>query len=274
MAAALGVWSILTAMRSGDHSLDRLRASGVIRIGYADEAPYAFLDSKGSVTGESPEIAKRISAALGLKRIEWRLTEFDHLLEDLNEGRVDVIAAGMFITPERARLAAFSTPTFQVQEGLLVRKGNPLALHSYEDLALDKTARVAAVAGAVEVGLLLRAGVRAERIEEVPDAQTGLVAVNTGLVDGLALSMPTVRWMALRQGLGRAEVVPAFRGPLESDPAQGAFVFRKRDRQLREAWNAALESYLGSPGHLAVIAPFGFTREDLPEAARRNGSVR
>ena len=98
---------------------------GFIRIGYAVEAPYAFLTPDGELTGESPEVAKRITSRLGIPRITWRQVEFASLIDELDAGRIDMIASGMFVTEERARRVAFSIPTFHTHQALLVRAGNP-----------------------------------------------------------------------------------------------------------------------------------------------------
>ena len=102
---------------SGDGSFERLHRAGSIRIGYAVEPPYAFLKPGGGVTGESPEVAKKIVARLGIARIEWRQSEFDLLVDELESDRIDVIASGMFITSERAARVRFSEPTFHVLQG-------------------------------------------------------------------------------------------------------------------------------------------------------------
>ena len=123
----------------------------MLRVGYAIEAPFAHLGTDGSVTGESPETAKRVAARLG-REIEWRRTDFGSLIADLENGRIDVIAAGMFITPERGRRIAFSDPSCRVLQGLLVPMNNPLRLDSYEAVAASPHVRVAAIGGSIEVG--------------------------------------------------------------------------------------------------------------------------
>jgi Bacterial extracellular solute-binding proteins, family 3 len=129
LSIAVGVIVIVAAFSTAivlrflrDQSLTRLQQEGTIRIGYAVEAPYAFLKPGGEVTGESPKVAKQIVARPGIRRIEWRQSEFGSLISGLESGRFDVIAAGMFITPERAQRVSFSEPTFHVQQGLLVPK--------------------------------------------------------------------------------------------------------------------------------------------------------
>jgi polar amino acid transport system substrate-binding protein len=247
-----------------DDSLKRLRKGGSIRIGYAVEAPYAMLRPDGSVTGESPEIAKVVAARLGIGRIVWRQVEFGSLIDELEAGRIDVIAAGMFITPQRARRVSFSLPTFTVMEGLLVLKGNPRQLHSYRQAASRPEIRIAALSGSVEQGILQRLGFVPPRLVLVPDALTGRVAVETGVADGLALSSPTVRWMALGEKLGTTEMAQPFESEHNGN-SEGAFAFRKDERRLLAAWNAVLRDFIGSRQHLALIARFGFTGADLPQ---------
>ena len=269
LPALIIVLSIFVVATRQDPSLTRLKDADVIRIGYAVEAPYVFLASDGEVTGAEAEVAKVIVNRLGIGRIEWRLSEFDQLISELEAGRIDAIVAGMFITPARAERVSFSEPTFHVQQGLLVAAGNPLQLHSYAQIAAVPDIKVAVISGAVEKSLLIQLGVGEDQIVSVPDALTGRVAVETDTVDGLALSALSIRWMALQDQLGRTEIAQ----PFEQDKlieqqylGYGAVVFRQGDDELRLAWNVALKEYLGTPEHLSLITPFGFSTAELPGA--------
>ena len=245
----------------------RAQGEKVLRAGYAIEAPYAFLGDDGRVTGEAPEIARRIAGRLGFSRIDWVQTRFEALIPELKERRFDIVAAGLFITPERARQVAFSRPTLRARQALLVRAGNPLALHSYEDV-VAKQARIAVIEGAVEQALLRRLGVPEERLVATPDALVGRAALESGLADGLALSSPTVRWMARRDSLGRTESAAPFR---ETAPPAGprlgyaAFAFRLEDRALAKAWDGALAAFIGGAEHRSLASSFGLTGEEIPE---------
>lgn len=262
-AAALG--GTLLWQRT-DRSLSAIRASGVIRVGYAVEAPFAFLD-RGEVTGESPEVARRIVSALGIPRIEWVQSNFDTLLSGLEAHRFDVVAAGMFITRERAQRVAFSEPTFHVQEGLLVRKGNPRQLHSYEAAVADAQARLVALSGSVEHSALHALGVPAARLMSVPDAATGLAAVESGAADALALSSISIRWMAMHAPLQDSEPARPFTQSARARLSGfGGFAFRKEDRELLQAWNAGQRPFVGSPEHVALIGRFGLSADELPGA--------
>lgn len=257
-----------------DSLLRRLQAGQPLRIGYAVEPPYAFLTSDGDVTGESPEIAKRIATRLGFLNIKWYHVEFGSLISKLESGHIDVIAAGMYVTPERERQIAFSETTFQVRSGLLVAAGNPKRLHGTRQVAEEADVRLAVLSGSVEESLYRRLGVPVNRLVVVPDALTGRSAVESGLADALALSSPSVFWMAKSGHRGRVEAAYPYEPMADEKLGCGAFAFRKEDRALRRAWNRALREFLRSDEHAALVASFGFALTDLPPLVVEKGGCR
>ena len=246
-------------------TLTRIQTEDTIRIGYAVEAPYAYVDNKGEITGESPEVAKRIVENMEIDHIQWVQTDFGSLITGLIEEQYDVVASGLFITPERAKTVIFSEPTFHVRESLLVLKGNPDQIHSYDQLRGLPDIKIAVIQGAGDT--ILKSGVTSDRIILVPDALTGRVAVEAGVVDCLALSSITIQWMASHDQLGKTEVAtPFYLSAISTDEkiGYGGFAFRLQDQTLADTWNKAQKSYIGSDAHLELIQRFGFSKEDLP----------
>ena len=132
----IGTTSCQGGYETKEPTLEKIQRVGVVKVGYANEAPYAYLDQQtGELTGEAPEIARVLFQQMGVDQIEGILTEFGSLIPGLKSGRFDVIAAGMYITPERCRAIAFTNPTYKIGEAFLVKAGNPLQLNSYEDVA-------------------------------------------------------------------------------------------------------------------------------------------
>ena len=251
---------------TGGHTLARIRHDGFVRIGYAVEAPYAYL-ADGRVTGESPEVARAIFARLGIDSLVWVQQDFGALIDDLRRGRFDVIAAGMFITPERERQIAFTVPTFCVTPALLVRRGNPRGLHGYDDLKADPAARIAVLQGAVEEQGALAAGVPARQLLAVPDEQTGLAAVLTGQADGLALSAPSINRLVRADTARQWERAEPFAsGSPKAGNARscGGLGGRQDDPAFLAALNRPLRAFVGTPEHLRLVQPFGFTMHELP----------
>lgn len=236
-------------------------------IGYAVEPPYAYI-SGTNITGESPEVAKKIVEKLGIPCVTWRQTEFGSLISELETGKIDVIAAGMFITDERLKRISFSSPSFKESQGLLVKTGNPSDIHSYKDAVDKKDVIISVLAGSVEQDGFLQLGMPEDRLIQVPDNPTGRSSVETGKSTGFALSAPSIHWIASHSPPGIVEEARPFVQtdiPGLTSYGYGAFGFRKRDKDLISAWNNAMQEYIGSDNHLDLIRKFGFSRDEIPK---------
>ncbi|WP_170244916.1 ectoine/hydroxyectoine ABC transporter substrate-binding protein EhuB [Pararhodospirillum oryzae] len=260
-----------------ERTWDRIARTGTIRVGYAWEPPFAYRDETGRVTGESPEVARVVLDRLGVLHVDWVQTSFGDLIPDLLTGRFDLIASGLFIRPDRARVVAFSPPSSCVVAALLVRAGNPLALHSLADIAASSNARLAVVSGAVEENDALASGVPSERLLRFPDADLALAGVLHGAADALALTGPTIQHMANTHP--QVERARPFSG--ESKPAGcTAFAFRPKDELLRQHFDQFLLEFRGTPAHQRLVAPFGFadsllfpeSPESFPESPEPSSS--
>lgn len=268
--ASLGILILIVAalvwLYSGtDNSLQRLQAGAPLRIGYAVEPPYAVIEADGKLTGEAPEIARRIAAALGIKQLEWRQLEFGELIPELENGSIDVITAGMFITPDRAKRVAFSDPTWHVRPGLLVSRDNPKGILSYRQASSRPELRIAVLAGSIEEQLIQEFSSGKSQPLRVPDALTGRVAVEAGLADALMLSEPSVRWLSRQNQLGSTDAVfPESTPGDDMTYGRTAFAFRLSERALRQGWNKALHAYLGSKDHRELLVRLGLSSEVKP----------
>jgi len=234
-----------------------------VRIGYANESPFAYTTPDGTVTGESPEIAKKVFAKLGVKKVDAVLTEWGSLIPGLRAGRFDVIAAGMYVTPERCKQVAFANPQYQIQDTLLTLKGNPKNLQSYADVAKNPDAKLAVMAGSVELGYARDSGVKDGQLLQVPDTTAQLQAVRASRADAAAGTALTMKGLADKAG-PTVEAIPKF----TDDPKHtgyGALAFRPDDTDLRDAVNQQLKAWLGTPDHLKTVAPFGFDKSNLPD---------
>ena len=263
-AAACCVAGLLASFSShAETTWERIQRTGEVRIGYANEVPFAYSDLQGNVTGESPEIAKAVFARLGITSIKPVLTEWGALIPGLQANRFDVIAAGMYITPDRMQQVLFADPHYQLDDTLLVRKGNARKLHSFADIARDPSLKLAVMAGTAEYDYAIKGGVRESQILQVPNTIAQFQAVKTRRAHAAVGTRLTMKDMAAKSK-GRMEAVRVF----DDDPAHigyGALAFRKSDQDLRDAVNGALKEWIGSEAHLQTVAPFGFDRTNLTD---------
>ncbi len=251
-------------------TLETVKAAGKIRVGYANEAPYAFLRSdEDRVTGEAVETARVVLKRMGIDQVDGVLTEFGSLIPGLQAGRFDIIAAGMYVTPERCRQVQFSEPTYSVGEGFLVKAGNPEKLHSYDDIIENPEIKLGVVVGAIQIDYARQLKIPDEQVVVFPDAVSALAGVQAGRADVYAATALTVSDLMTKttpdDGLERAD---PFTDPVigEADVrGYGAFAFRNADVEFRDAFNRELRDYIGSADHARLVEPFGFTEEELPQ---------
>lgn len=244
-------------------ALERIKAQGYVRVGFANEAPYGFATPDGKLTGEAPEVARAVLARLGITQVDGVLTEFGSLIPGLKAGRFDIIAAGMFINPRRCAEIAFSEPSYGIGQAMLVKTGNPRGISDYASIAADGTLKLAVMAGAVEVGYARDAGVAEAQLVVLPDQSSLLAAVQAGRADAAALSALSIADMAAK-GEGVESAKPFGEVGGVSVKGHGGFGFRKEDTDLYEAFNSELKAFLGSPEHIALVEPFGFGADYLP----------
>lgn len=275
----LWIWSTLGAgllaaaawWAGGDTSWRRVAAAGVLRVGYAVEAPYAFLTADGVPTGEGPESARQIAQRLGLARVDFVQVPFAELIPGLLERRYDLIAAGLFVTAERATRVRFSAPTVRVRPGLLVPRGS--SVRSAQD-AVQSGLRVAVLAGSVEEQRLQALGHPAGLTVAAPDLQSARVAMDSGRADVLLLSLPTLRWLQASDEGGNTgyEVWPdTLAAARHVDEV--AFAFHPQDAALQRAWARVQRDWVASAQHVALVGRYGFTDDEV-QARHHDGATR
>lgn len=260
VAASLGAFA--TAASAQD-TLERAREQGYIRVGFANEAPYGFATPAGELTGESPEVAKEILSRMGIDEVDGVLTEFGSLIPGLQAGRFDIIAAGMFITPERCEQVAFSEPSYGIGQALLVAEGNPENITDYGSIAESGDLTLAVMAGAVEAGYAETAGVPEDQLVVLPDQASLVSAVRAGRADAAALTALSIQRMAENnEGVESTEPFAEVAG--ESVMGHGGFAVRKEDEALLEEFNSHLTDFIGTEEHIELVSQFGFGEGYLP----------
>jgi polar amino acid transport system substrate-binding protein len=248
------------------NTLEQAEDEGTITVAFAAEEPYGFQDDDGELVGEAPSLHKEVFDRVGGIEVEGRQFEFGSLIQALNAGEVDVVSAGMFITPERCQQASFSNPEYVAKTALMVEQGNPMNLSDFESVTNNPDARLAVMRGAVEVAQAEGAGVPRRQMEIVADQQGGFDALAAGRADAFALTDISLNWAA--QDMDGVEVTESFVPVVDGEEqlGVGAAVFRDDDTELREAFNEELQALLEEEGAwLEIVEPFGFTEENKPE---------
>lgn len=270
-AAAIAALTVIgfNSGASAESTLERVKKEGYIRIGFANEPPFGFATSAGVISGEAPEIARAVLKKMGLGdvKVDGVVTEFGSLIPGLLASRFDIIAAGMFVRPARCEQVAFSEPTVGLGIAIMVAAGNPKKLHSLEDIAANPDAKLVVISGGAELDYAKAVGVPEDRLQILLDNPSGLAAVVNGQADAFALSSIVIQNLVDTAKNPAIERADPFTDPVingASVRGYGAFGFRKDDADLVAGFNGVLKDFIGSDEHRAIVAPYGFTKAELP----------
>jgi len=266
-AASTLLGASIAAAQDGETTLERIQREGIARVGFSNEAPFAFASAEG-ITGAAPEILRAVFADAGVEQLEGVLVEFSGLIPGLVASRFDTIGAGMFVRPARCEEIDFGDPEYGLGEGLAVAAGNPLGLGKLQDF-IDQGAKLGMVTGGAEVEYADLAGVPKEQQVVFPDGPTAIAGLQASQVDAVMLTTLSINDLVTKAGDPNIEFVTMTEQPLDADgnPAigYGAMGFRKDDDDLRLLYNEKLAEMKASGELLTIMEPFGFTEAEMTD---------
>jgi polar amino acid transport system substrate-binding protein len=259
--AAVTFTASVAAPVNADALLDRARAGETVRIGFANEVPWAYPGDGDSPQGFVNSIAMGVLNAMGIENIEPVVTEWGGLIPGLHADRFDVITGGMYILASRCENVAFSDPVGVFGDAFIVASGNPKGIQTYEDIK-NAGAVLATGAGFNIVEVAKKEGIDEANIMQVPGPTEILAAVRSGRADAGGATYFTAKNLAAESG-GEVEVTDPSVMP-EWTLNWVGIAFRKEDTDFLAAFNEALKGYLGTPEMLEGVAEYGYTEAQLP----------
>lgn len=176
--------------------------------------PFTFLDVKtNEIDGVMVDIINAIGAEEGFTT-DIEATQWSALIPSLTSGKIDIIAAAMYATEERAKVVAFSDPVYSYGEGLFVPKDDTTAYTTLDDLE-------GKVVGA-QVGTAYVAPLQAnDKLKEVRiyDTIADIMRdVSLGRIDAGFGDRPIVAYQ-LSQGASDVRLVPDYESTIVGDVA-------------------------------------------------------
>jgi len=156
----------------------------------ADYPPYEWPMRDGNKTTRvciDIEIAKLIAKELEMNLIVID-KGFDFLLEDLENGKVDFVIAGLSPTADRAKIVDFSNVYYLAKQVVLVKESNLEKFSSIE--ALDKSSiRIGAQLGTIQQEILEDEFSNAHH-HIIQNMQNLMMNLNDGQIDALIVEEP------------------------------------------------------------------------------------
>ncbi|SDJ11086.1 ectoine/hydroxyectoine ABC transporter substrate-binding protein EhuB [Natribacillus halophilus] len=264
LLSALAGVGMLIAACGGETTVGDLEEEGVVQVGVANEEPYGYLDGE-TATGASTEVARAVFQNMGVDDVEATVTEFGNLIPSLNAGNFDVVTAGMDVQPERCENASFGDLEYSYGEGMAVEAGNPMDLHSYEDI-VEEDATVSVMSGANQLDMFEDLGIDEDNIQHSDDIPGNIAALEAGDVDATVMTGATMNSAMENADTDAIEQPEDFTDPVidgEEMVSYGAAVFRDEDEELRDAYNESLQELKESGEIAEIIEEFGFEEDDV-----------
>ncbi len=161
---------------------------GDLRVGVHTDYPPLVFESSGRIVGVEADLAHRVGEELG-RRIRFVPMERSELIEALEAGRIDVIMAGLSITPERRRRVRFIEPYVRVGQMAMIRRSRVPTLGPPSQLRRAGM-RVGFVAGTTGE-TLVRGSLREARPVALDSVAAAEQALREGRIDFFIHDAPT-----------------------------------------------------------------------------------
>jgi polar amino acid transport system substrate-binding protein len=215
-------------------------------------APYIFERPPGKVRGFEVELAEALAARLG-RTARHVQGPYAQLLPLLERGDLDIVLNGMEATEDRARAYALTRPYWAGGERLTVRRGDPHAPTSLDQL---HGRRVGTLPATLAERLLRAAGADVRTYDggqEDPYRDLEL-----GRTDAVLLDSPVALYYGDRPGL---QTLPQTFGSIRY-----VIVARRSDAMLRDALDAALGALAADGTLSAILGRWGLWTDETQEA--------
>ena len=286
MKSAIGLFFLLLSFTatgasadSGSGTIERIKKSGVVRLGYLEAAaPFSQADGGKAPVGYSIDLCVRVAEDLSKQlklpalKPEWVKVTLQDRLQAVKDGRIDLECGTTTVTLSRQEGVDFSLMTFVDGGSLLVKIG--AGLTRFADFAGK---RISVVTGTTTADALprelKRLGIQAKLVP-VADERKGMAMLSAGEVDAYASDRLVLLGLALN-----AQGSQGFRLIDEDFSIEPyALVLRRDDHDFRLAVNRALsrvyrsgeimkiyDAWLGKLGRPGVLLSALYVLQALPE---------
>ena len=191
----LGMIQSVSANETASHSsFNKIREKGILRVGVSPFTPWVFKGKNGKLVGFEMDVAKKLSKDMGVtpKFISY---DWEKLIPALNAGKIDIIIAGMAITPHRALKVNFSLPYATSGISLATNIERTKHIKSVEELN-RKAIKIGVISATVSEGLAKRIFSKAS-IMAFKKSKNAENAIVSGKIHAYLEAKPIPRFIAL-----------------------------------------------------------------------------
>ncbi len=213
----------------------------------ANFPPFAFIDKTGKPSGFDVEAMDWIAKDMGME-ISHVPIEWDGIVTSLVTKKIDIIASGMSISPERAERVNFTIPYWIIKQVFVVKKDSPLTI---EDVYTKK--KTLGVQQGTTEAKWLKDEIAAKgynvTLRYYNSAPLAVEDLLNGRIDAAAMDEAPANDAASKK---EVKVLGTF-GMQEED---FGYAVRKEDKELLDKVNASLKKLMASPEWEALIEKY------------------
>jgi ABC-type amino acid transport substrate-binding protein len=132
---ATGLLAFLPLEAASADTLDRIRESGKLTLGYRTDArPFSYMDPSGNPAGYAIALCEAVSGTVKTESgasslsVQWVPVTIEERFTAVSQGKIDLLCGPDAETLERRKEVAFSIPVFQSGIGAIVRADAPAPL--------------------------------------------------------------------------------------------------------------------------------------------------
>ncbi|WP_291426830.1 basic amino acid ABC transporter substrate-binding protein [Deinococcus sp.] len=142
--------------------------------------PFESLDSNNQIIGLDPDLVNAIAGKLGVQ-VNWVNQPFDGLIAALISKKIDLIAAGMTVTPERKKAVNFTLPYDNSENVILARKEHP----EYNSAAALNGKSIGVELGTIQEKVAQ--GIKGANVKTLNQFTDAAIAVQTQQIDSMLI---------------------------------------------------------------------------------------
>lgn len=247
------VLAVLVSPLAQADAVSEIVERGTLRVGISEFVPWAMPGKRGGHVGYDIDLGVKIAKDMGV-RAEFKVYEWKDIIPALESGEVDMVAAGIVVTPQRALRINFTEP--------VALSGAGMATNTYMTKDIDNLQQlnhpdivISTITDTFSEGVARSIFDKAE-IHSHSNKDDAEKEILEGRAHAYISSLPAVQFLVMNNGdaidlplndplVGWAEALAVRKGEQELLNFMNAWVTaRKADRWLittREYWFESLD---------------------------------
>ena len=204
--------------------------------------PYSYVDKDGNAQGFDVDSMKWIAEKKGIN-VTFMAVDWDAIIPTLQAGKIDMVYAGMSITPERQAVVNFSNPYWSINQDVAAREDSNLTLNDVlAGKAVLGAQRGCTAAHWIEENLIETGKMPKENLKLYADTPAAVSDLEIGRIDAVMYDD-----VSLQDIIRDKPLIKTIGSVQTQEQEQFGVAIRKEDTALLELMNEGLAELQADP---------------------------